>query len=167
MTGRHRRRRKQLLDDLKEMRVYWKLKEEALDRTLWTMAIDLSYKTAEGISHRTQNDGSQRERHIREELDKNNKGNKRDDWNLWTWYKKPEIRSRFINTNRTADAKRLSDKFHGLPKERWRNQQDFRTYGLVVGHSGVPMNFFRGRGGSTNSVEDRGQRERGSGGVAP
>ena len=31
--------------------------------------------------------------------------------------------------------------------------------------SGVPKNFFRG--GSTNSVEDRGQRERGSGGVAP
>jgi hypothetical protein len=28
------RRRKQLLDDLKETRVYWKLKEEALDRTL-------------------------------------------------------------------------------------------------------------------------------------
>jgi hypothetical protein len=29
------RRRKQLLDDLKEKRRYWKLKEEALDRTLW------------------------------------------------------------------------------------------------------------------------------------
>ena len=29
--------------------------------------------------------------------------------------------------------------------------------------SGVPRNFFRG-GGSTNSVEDRGQRGRGSGG---
>ena len=28
------RRRKQLLDDLKENRRYWKLKEEALDRTL-------------------------------------------------------------------------------------------------------------------------------------
>ena len=33
-------------------------------------------------------------------------------------------------------------------------------------YSGVPRNFFRG-GGSTNSVEDRGQRERGSRGVAP
>jgi hypothetical protein len=32
---RRRRRRKQLLDDLKEKRRYWKLKEEALDRTLW------------------------------------------------------------------------------------------------------------------------------------
>jgi hypothetical protein len=29
------RRRKQLLDDLKVERGYWKLKEEALDRTLW------------------------------------------------------------------------------------------------------------------------------------
>jgi hypothetical protein len=35
MTGRLGRRRKQLLDDLKEKRRYWKLKEEALDRTLW------------------------------------------------------------------------------------------------------------------------------------
>ena len=32
--------------------------------------------------------------------------------------------------------------------------------------SGVPRNFFGG-GGSTNSVEDRGQRERGSGGGSP
>jgi len=29
------RRGKQLLDNLKEMTGYWKLKEEALDRTLW------------------------------------------------------------------------------------------------------------------------------------
>jgi hypothetical protein len=35
MTGRRGRRRKQLLDDLKEKRRYWKLKEEALDRNLW------------------------------------------------------------------------------------------------------------------------------------
>jgi len=34
--------------------------------------------------------------------------------------------------------------------------------------SGVPRNFVRGGGGvSTNSVEDRGQRERGSGGGSP
>ena len=32
--GRRGRRRKQLLDDHKEKRGYWKLKEEALDRTL-------------------------------------------------------------------------------------------------------------------------------------
>jgi hypothetical protein len=34
-TGRRGRRRKQLLDDLKEKRRYWNLKEEALDCTLW------------------------------------------------------------------------------------------------------------------------------------
>jgi ribosomal protein L35 len=34
MTGRRERRRKQLLNDLKEMRGYWKLNEDALDRTL-------------------------------------------------------------------------------------------------------------------------------------
>jgi hypothetical protein len=34
MTGRRGRRRKQLLDDLKEKIRYWKLKEEALDHTL-------------------------------------------------------------------------------------------------------------------------------------
>jgi hypothetical protein len=34
MTGRRGRRWKQLLDDHKEKRRYWKLKEEALDRTL-------------------------------------------------------------------------------------------------------------------------------------
>jgi hypothetical protein len=35
MTGRRGRRRKQLLDDFKEKRGYWKLKEEALDRSQW------------------------------------------------------------------------------------------------------------------------------------
>ena len=35
VTGRRGRRRKQLLDDLKEKRGYCKLKEEALDRTVW------------------------------------------------------------------------------------------------------------------------------------
>jgi hypothetical protein len=35
MTGRRGRRRKQILYDLKEKRRYWKLKEEAVDRTLW------------------------------------------------------------------------------------------------------------------------------------
>jgi hypothetical protein len=34
MTGRRGRRRKQLLDELKEKIRYWKLKEEALDSTL-------------------------------------------------------------------------------------------------------------------------------------
>ena len=34
-TGKRGRRRKQLLDELKERRGYCKLKEEALDRTVW------------------------------------------------------------------------------------------------------------------------------------
>ena len=33
--GRRGRRRKKLLDDVKERRRYWKLKEEELDRALW------------------------------------------------------------------------------------------------------------------------------------
>ena len=35
MTGRQGRRRKQLLGNLKETTGYWKLKEEALDPTVW------------------------------------------------------------------------------------------------------------------------------------
>jgi prophage antirepressor-like protein len=35
LLGRRGRRRKQLLDDLKETREYWKFEEEALYRTLW------------------------------------------------------------------------------------------------------------------------------------
>ena len=35
MTRRRGRRRKKLLDDLKDRRGYYNLKEEALDRTLW------------------------------------------------------------------------------------------------------------------------------------
>jgi hypothetical protein len=34
MTGRRGRRRKQLLDDLREKGGYWKLKKEALTRTV-------------------------------------------------------------------------------------------------------------------------------------
>jgi hypothetical protein len=34
-TRRRGRRRKQLLDELKEAKRYWKLKEEAQERTLW------------------------------------------------------------------------------------------------------------------------------------
>jgi hypothetical protein len=43
MTGRRGRRRKQLLDDLKEKRRYWKLKEEALDRTQWKTRFGRGY----------------------------------------------------------------------------------------------------------------------------
>jgi hypothetical protein len=35
MTGRRGRRRKQLLDDLKDRRGYWNLKEGALESTMW------------------------------------------------------------------------------------------------------------------------------------
>ena len=37
VVWRRGRRRKQLLDDLKEKRGYWKFKVEGLDRTLWKM----------------------------------------------------------------------------------------------------------------------------------
>jgi hypothetical protein len=43
MIGRRGRRRKQLLDDLKEKKIYWKLKEEALDRTLWRTRFERGY----------------------------------------------------------------------------------------------------------------------------
>jgi hypothetical protein len=35
VTGRRGRKRRKLLDDLKEMRGYSRLKEEAVDRTMW------------------------------------------------------------------------------------------------------------------------------------
>ena len=35
MTGRRGRRRRKLLDDLKERRGYCHLREEVLDRTMW------------------------------------------------------------------------------------------------------------------------------------
>jgi hypothetical protein len=43
MMGRRGRRREQLLDDLKEKRRYWKLKEEALDCTLWRSRFGRGY----------------------------------------------------------------------------------------------------------------------------
>jgi hypothetical protein len=43
VTGRQGRRGKQLLDDLKEARGYWKLKEKALDRTSWRTGLGRSY----------------------------------------------------------------------------------------------------------------------------
>jgi hypothetical protein len=35
VKGRRGRRRQELLDEFKETRGYWKLKEEAVDRTVW------------------------------------------------------------------------------------------------------------------------------------
>jgi hypothetical protein len=43
ITGRRGKRRKQLLDDLKEKKRYWKLKEEAQDRTLWRTRLGRGY----------------------------------------------------------------------------------------------------------------------------
>jgi hypothetical protein len=43
VKGRGGRRRKQLLDDLKEKRGYWKLKKEALDSTMWRTRFGRGY----------------------------------------------------------------------------------------------------------------------------
>jgi len=43
MTGRQERRRKQLLDDLKETGRYWKMKEEVLDCTVWRTEFGRGY----------------------------------------------------------------------------------------------------------------------------
>ena len=44
VTVRRRRRCKQILDDLKEQREYWKLKEKALARTLWITCFGRGYE---------------------------------------------------------------------------------------------------------------------------
>jgi hypothetical protein len=44
VTGKRRRRRHmQLLDEIKETRAFWNLKEEALDRTLWRSRFGRGY----------------------------------------------------------------------------------------------------------------------------
>jgi len=43
MTGRRRRRSKQIMNDLKGRTGYWNLKGEALDRTLWRTRIAKCY----------------------------------------------------------------------------------------------------------------------------
>jgi hypothetical protein len=43
VTGRRGTRLRQLLDDLKETRGYGRLKEEALDRTLWRTGFGRDY----------------------------------------------------------------------------------------------------------------------------
>jgi hypothetical protein len=43
VTGRRGRRRKRLLVDVKGKRGYWKLKKEALDRTLWRTRFGRGY----------------------------------------------------------------------------------------------------------------------------
>jgi hypothetical protein len=39
VTRRRGRKRKQLLDDFRQTRGYWKLKEELLDRTVWRTVV--------------------------------------------------------------------------------------------------------------------------------
>ena len=51
------------------------------------------------------------------------------------------------------------------PENHILQKKKLITYSSIL-VSGVPRNFVLG-GGSTNSVEDRGQRERGSGGGSP
>ena len=46
VTGRRGRRRKKLLDDLKKRRGYCHLKEEALDRTMWTARFGRGFGSA-------------------------------------------------------------------------------------------------------------------------
>ena len=43
VTGRRGRRRRKLLDNLKEKRGYSHLKEEALDRTMWTAGFERGF----------------------------------------------------------------------------------------------------------------------------
>jgi hypothetical protein len=43
VTGRRGRRRRKLLDDLKKRRGYTHLKEEALDRTVWTARFGIGF----------------------------------------------------------------------------------------------------------------------------
>jgi hypothetical protein len=43
VTGRRGGRCKQLLDDVKEKRGDWKLKEEAVDRTMWRTRVGRGY----------------------------------------------------------------------------------------------------------------------------
>jgi hypothetical protein len=43
VTGRRGRRRKQLPDDFKEKSRYWKLKEEAVGRSLWGTGFGRGY----------------------------------------------------------------------------------------------------------------------------
>jgi len=43
MTRRRGRRHKQILDNLKEMWVYWKMKVQALDCTLWRTQFGRGY----------------------------------------------------------------------------------------------------------------------------
>ena len=49
VTGRRRRKRRNLLDDLQEMRGYWKMKNEVLDLTVWRTRFGRGYGCVEGV----------------------------------------------------------------------------------------------------------------------
>ena len=51
MAGRQGRRRRKLLDDLKERRGYSHLKEEALDRTMWRVRFGRGFGLAVPRNH--------------------------------------------------------------------------------------------------------------------
>jgi hypothetical protein len=57
VTGRRGRRRKQQIDYLEETRGYWKLKEEALDSTLWKTGVKTDYKVNEWMNEWEMNYG--------------------------------------------------------------------------------------------------------------
>jgi hypothetical protein len=58
--GNTRKNSKQLLDDLKEGRGYWKLKEEKLDRTVWRTRCGKGYRPVVRRSTKLINDKLQR-----------------------------------------------------------------------------------------------------------
>jgi hypothetical protein len=47
VTPRQGRRRKEVLDDVKETREYWKLREEAIDRSVWRTRFGKGYEPTE------------------------------------------------------------------------------------------------------------------------
>jgi hypothetical protein len=51
VTERRGKRRKQLLDDLKEMIGWWKLKEETLYRTLWKTVLEGAMDLSQDRTH--------------------------------------------------------------------------------------------------------------------
>jgi hypothetical protein len=63
-------------------------------------------------------------------------------------------------TGRNQVTTHIVQQTDGL-NEQWRTQEFFFREG------GLSRDFFRGRGVSTNSVEDRGHKDRDSGGISP
>ena len=67
-----------------------------------------------------------------------------------------------VHTQRSQMLRALfKTKSQRVPEPQTAISNEYRR---AYNSSGVPTNFVRAEGGSTNSVEDRGQREWGSGG---